>query len=197
MPKVAEILIARGDGFVTDVTGEVMLQFGGFAGDRHFGLTRPSCSRTPWHPRGTTIANTRQISLVSVEDCAAIAAEMGVARIYPSWLGANLATKNIADLSGLPPSTRLIFPSGATLFVSEKNVPCKYPGKVIAQEYGHAELAGTFVKAAMHRRGILAIVEREGNVRTDDKLKLVLPRARPQSPPASSTSQGARISSVR
>jgi MOSC domain-containing protein YiiM len=178
MPKIAEILIARGEGFVTEVTGEVMLLFGGFAGDRHFGLTRPSCSRTPWHPRGTAIANTRQISIVSEEECGVVAAEMGIARIYPSWLGANLATKNIPDLSGLPPSTRMVFPSGATLFITEENVPCRYPGKVIAQEYGHPELAGTFVKAALHRRGVLALVEREGLIKTDDRLKLIMPRPR-------------------
>ncbi|MDV6330855.1 MOSC domain-containing protein [Asticcacaulis sp. 201] len=178
MPKVAEILIARGEGFVTEVTGEVMLLFGGFAGDRHFSLTRASCSRTPWHPRGTPIANTRQISIVSVEECALVAAAMGVSRIYPSWLGANLATKNIAELSTLPPSTRIIFPSGATLFITEENVPCKHPGKVIAQEYGHPELAGEFVKAALHRRGLLALVEREGLINTDDRLRLVIPRRR-------------------
>ncbi|WP_303831650.1 MOSC domain-containing protein [Asticcacaulis taihuensis] len=178
MPKVAEILIARGDGFVTEMTGEVMLLFGGFAGDRHFGLTRASCSRTPWHARGTPISNTRQISIVSVEECAAVASAMGVARIYPSWLGANLAVKNIADLSALPPSTRILFPSGATLFVTEENVPCKLPGKVIAQEYGHPDLAGDFVKAAMHKRGVLALVEREGLIKTDDRLKLVMPRSR-------------------
>jgi hypothetical protein len=179
MPKVAEILIARGESFVTEVTGEVLLQFGGFLGDRHFGATRPSCSRTPWHPRGTTISNTRQISIVSLEECAVIAAEMGVARIYPSWLGANLATKNILNLSALPPSTRILFPSGATLFITEENLPCKWPGKVIAQEYGHPELAGSFVKAALHRRGTLALVEREGLINTDDKLKVILPRQRP------------------
>ena len=123
MPRVAEVLIARGDGFVTEVTGEVMLQFGGFAGDRHFGLTRASDSRTPWHPRGTVIGNTRQISIVSIEECAAVAQDMGIARIYPSWLGANLAFKNVADLSAMPPSTRILFPSGATLFVTEENVP--------------------------------------------------------------------------
>ncbi|MCR6659670.1 MAG: hypothetical protein NVV72_10115 [Asticcacaulis sp.] len=103
---------------------------------------------------------------------------MGVARIYPSWLGANLATKNIANLSALPPSTRILFPSGATLFITEENVPCKYPGKVIAQEFGHPELAGGFVKAAMHRRGVLALVEREGLINTDDRLKLIMPRPR-------------------
>ncbi len=83
MPRVAEVLIGRGDGFVTEVTGEVMLQFGGFAGDRHFGLTRAADSRTPWHPRGTVIGNTRQISIVSIEVCAA-AHDVGIARIYLS-----------------------------------------------------------------------------------------------------------------
>ena len=178
MPRVAEVLIARGEGFVTEVTGEVMLQFGGFAGDRHFGLTRASDSRTPWHPRGTVIGNTRQISIVSIEECAAVAHDMGIARIYPSWLGANLAFKNVADLSAMPSSTRIVFPSGATLFVTEENVPCRQPAKVIAQEYGHPELASTFVKTAMGRRGILALVEREGLIRTDDRLKLIYPRPR-------------------
>ena len=31
----------------------------------------------------------------------------------------------------------------------------------------------------MHRRGILALVEREGLIKTDDKLKLIHPRPRP------------------
>ncbi len=177
MPKVAEILIARGDSFVTEVTGEVALLFGGLAGDRHFGLTRPSCSRTPWHPRGSEISNTRQISIVSMEECAAVAHDMGVARIYPSWLGANVATKNIANLSALPPSTRIVFPSGATLFVTEENVPCRYPGKVIAQEYGQPDLAADFVKKAMGRRGLVALVEREGVITTEDRLKVLLPRS--------------------
>ncbi len=178
MPKVAEILIARGEGFVTEVTGEVMLHFGGFAGDRHFGLTRPSCARTPWHPRGTPISNTRQISIVSIEDCATVAEAMGIAKIYPSWLGANLATQNLPNLSAIPPATRLVFPSGATLFVTEDNVPCRHPGKVIAHEYGHPELAGEFVKAALGRRGILALVEREGLIQTDDRVKVITPRPR-------------------
>lgn len=177
MPKLDEILVARGDSFVTEVTGEVMLHFGGFMGDRHLGLTRPSCSRTPWHTRGSEVSNTRQISVVAMEECAAIAHDMGIARIYPSWLGANLATRNIPNLSQLPPSTRMVFPSGATLFVTEENVPCRFPGKVIAQEYGHPELGASFVKAAMGRRGIVALVEREGLLKTDDRIKLVLPRS--------------------
>lgn len=176
MPKIDEILVARGESFVTEVTGEIVLQFGGFAGDRHFGLTRPSCSRTPWHPRESVISNTRQISIVSIEECAGIAHDMGIARIYPSWLGANLATKNIPNLSAMPPSTRMVFPSGATLFITEENIPCLHPGKVIAQEYNHPELAGTFVKIAMGRRGVVALVEREGLIKTDDRIKLIWPR---------------------
>ena len=75
-------------------------------------------------------------------------------------------------------ATRIVFPSGATLYITEENLPCKYPGKVIAQAYGRPELAGEFVKAAMSRRGLVALVEREGLINTDDRMKLILPRPR-------------------
>lgn len=55
-------------------------------------------------------------------------------------------------------------------------MPCRHAGKLIAHEYGHPELASQFVKAAMGRRGILALVEREGLIKTDDRIRLVWPR---------------------
>lgn len=176
MPKLADVLIATGESFVTEPVAEVELLFGGFAGDRHFGLTRQSCSRTPWHPRRTTIANTRQVSIVSVEECAGIAHDMGIERILPGWLGANMAFRNIPELSALPASTRVIFPSGATVFITEENVPCRQPGRVIAHEYHRSELAGEFTRVAIGRRGVLALVEREGVVRADDRLRIIYPR---------------------
>ena len=45
------------------------LTFAGIAGSVHGGRTRPSCSRvTAQHPKGTPIANERQLSIISVED---------------------------------------------------------------------------------------------------------------------------------
>ena len=176
MPRLAELLIATGESFVTAPVAEIELRFGGLPGDRHFGLTRESCSRTPWHPRRTVIANTRQVSIVSMEECSAVALDLGVALIQPAWLGANMAFRNVAALSALPPSTRIVFPSGATLFITEENVPCRYPGRVIAHEYHRPELATEFTKMAIGRRGVLALVEREGMVRADDRLRFIYPR---------------------
>lgn len=74
----------------------VDVTFAGVAGEEHAGLTRPSCSRVvSQHPRGTKIRNTRQFSLLSVEDMTAIAATMGIAGIDPAWLGASLVIEGI------------------------------------------------------------------------------------------------------
>jgi hypothetical protein len=89
MLTTVEVLTAANAGFVTESVAGARLVFGGIEGDRHFGATRPSCARTPWHARGTPIANPRQISIVSVEECQAIARRLGVDRIEPSWIGAN------------------------------------------------------------------------------------------------------------
>ncbi len=107
---------------------------------------------------------------------------MGVAAIPPAWLGANMAFRNVANLSVLPPSTRVVFPSGATLFITEENVPCRQPGRVIAHEYHQSDLAGAFTRSAVGRRGVLALVEREGTVRTDDRVRLIYPRAHRTAP---------------
>ena len=57
---------------------EMILTFAGPQGEDHGGLTRPSCSRVlSQYPRGTEIRNTRQLSVVSAEELAQIATELG------------------------------------------------------------------------------------------------------------------------
>lgn len=64
-------------------------RFDGVAGEVHGGLTRPSCSRVlPQYPRGTTIRNTRQFSVLSDEELALIADRMGLPVLAPDLLGA-------------------------------------------------------------------------------------------------------------
>jgi hypothetical protein len=182
MARLETILIADGADFVSRQIPAVELVFGGLAGDFHAGLTRSSCSRVPWHKRGTTIANTRQLSLLSVEECAEIADLLSVAEIDPGLLGANLVVSGVADFSAIPPATRLQFPSGAAIFITEENGPCRQPGRKIAQAFGRPELEFAFVKAATHRRGLLALVEREGPVSPGDEIKLIASPARRASP---------------
>lgn len=183
LPSVTDLMIADGDDFVGRGVTALTLTFGGLLGDRHTGATRRSDTRTPWHTRGTTIANTRQLSLVSVEECAEIATALGLDILDPALLGPNLVLQGIPSLSLIPAATRLQFPSGATLFVTEQNMPCRQPGLRIAAAYGDPALAASFGRAATGRRGIVALVEREGIVQAGDPMRVIAPRiARPHLP---------------
>ncbi|MGC9370512.1 MAG: MOSC domain-containing protein [Paracoccaceae bacterium] len=153
---------------------EMELSFAGVAGEAHGGLTRPSCARVvAQHPRGTEIGNTRQLSILSAEDLAAIAAEMGVERLEPAWLGASIVIEGIPDFTHVPPSSRLQGPDGATLVIDMENRPCNLPARVIEQHLPGAGRA--FKPAAKGRRGVTAWVERPGVLRPGDTLRLHIP----------------------
>lgn len=155
----------------------VFAAFGGFAGECHGGLTRPSCSRvTAQHPRGTTIANVRQLSVLSAEEMARIAAAMGLDKLDPAQLGASMVVEGIPDFSHVPPNARLQALSGATFVVDMINHPCILPGRVIEKE--NPGFGAKFKPAAKDLRGITAWVEREGEVSLGDELRLHIPGQR-------------------
>src|SRR5947209_15390160 len=87
----------------------VQATFEGFEGDLHAGLTRLSDVRVPHYPRGSVIRNTRQFSMLSIEELAEIAQAMQIPEVLPEWVGVNLAMKGIANLTMLPPATRIFF----------------------------------------------------------------------------------------
>ena len=128
------------------------------------------------YPRDTPIRNVRQLTLLSVEELADIAAIMGIPEVKPEWVGANIVTSGIPDLTLLPPSSRLQFPSGATIVVDMENEPCRYPAEIIAR-HNPGQKVG-FVKAAKHKRGITAWVEREGDVALHDEITIWIPPQR-------------------
>lgn len=153
---------------------EAQVTFAGFAGEDHAGLTRPSCSRvSSQHPKGTTIRNVRQFSVVSAEELAAIAAKIGVEAMNPAWVGASIVVEGIPDFTQLPPSSRLQGPDGVTLVIDMENRPCHLPAPVIdADSPGHGR---AFKTAARGKRGVTAWVEREGTLRVGDALRLHIP----------------------
>lgn len=162
------------DSFVTRQVEEADLSYGGIPGDLHFGMTKLAGARESMYPKGTEIFNRRQITVVSIEECAQIAEKLGVKEILPEWLGANLVLKRFPDLTQLAPGSRILFPSGAGLLCEGVNDPCIHPGKVIQQHYpADNKLAARFVKAAFGLRGIIAIVERPGKANSGDKIKIV------------------------
>ncbi len=152
--------------------------FAGYAAESHGGLTRPSDSRVlSQYPRNTEIRNTRQFSILSEEELALIAKEMGVKTFDPQWLGASMVISGIPDFTHIPPSSRLQFSSGATLTVDMENRPCVLPGPVI--ERAHPGLGKLFKPAALGRRGVTAWVEREGVISHGDQVSLHVPDQRP------------------
>lgn len=156
---------------------EMALGWGGYSGDVHAGETRPSCSRVvAQYPKGTEIRNVRQLSIVSVEEMDAIAAELGLEALEPAWLGASVVLRGLADFSHVPPSSRLQAETGATLVVDMANRPCQFPARTIdLARPGHGK---AFKAAAEGRRGVTAWVERPGALRLGDKLRLHVPDQR-------------------
>lgn len=153
---------------------EMALSFAGLVGESRGGLTRASCSRvSQQYPKGTGIRNTRQLSVVSEEELAQIAEGMGIERLDPALISASLVLRGLPDLSHLPPSSRLIAPSGASIVVDMENRPCHLPARVIDED-----LPGSgrgFKTAAQGLRGVTAWVEAEGLLCLGDRLTLHVP----------------------
>jgi len=164
-------------GLATERVGSAKLSYAGLEGDWHSSLVRESCVRVRrQYDEGTEIRNTRQVSLVSVEDLSVICENMGIARLEPEWLGANILVSGIPDFTLLPPSSRLIFSSGASLVVDMENEPCKYPGDVIEEHHpGRGQL---FAKSALNLRGVTAWVEKTGVIAEGDTIALHIPPQR-------------------
>lgn len=154
---------------------EMTLGFAGHAAESRAGLTRRSDSRVlAQYKRGTPIRNTRQLSIMSAEDLAAIAADMGIDRLDPALVGASMVIAGIPDFSHVPPSARLQDEaSGTTLTIDMENRPCQLPAKPI--EGRHPGFGKAFKRAALGRRGVTAWVEREGTILLGATLRLHIP----------------------
>ena len=112
------------DLLVSSRKAKIIVQLAGITGDRHFGYTFPSNGRYPMYPRRTEINNSRQVSIISVEEVQATASELGLSELQPEWYGANLILKDIPAFTFLPPGTRLTFENGPVLIVQGENDPC-------------------------------------------------------------------------
>ena len=156
---------------------ELKLEFTGPEGDYHVGHTRLSDSRMlKQFKRGTTVRSARQISIVSVAELAEVATRLAIPELWPEWLAANLVVSGIPDLTLLPPSTRLQFPSGATIVVDIENLPCRYPAAAIGKH--HPEAEASFIAKARGKRGVVGWVEAEGVLRTGDNVTIWIPPQR-------------------
>ncbi len=156
---------------------ELDLSFEGIEGVPYGGRTRPACSRViSQHPKGTEIANVRQLSILSAEELADTAKAMGLDELDPAWVGASIILKGIPDFTHIPPSSRLQAENGATLVVDMENQPCHQPGMTIVRHHG--DIGKLYKASAKDRRGVTAWVERPGVLRPGMSLRLHVPGQR-------------------
>ncbi|MCI0417413.1 MOSC domain-containing protein [bacterium] len=174
--EVVGVFIGRDPiSLITTRERSASVSFSGFDGNRQSGMTRLSDSRTTLYTQGAEIRNDRQVSIVSIEELSKIAEVMDVPEILPEWMGANLLFRNVPKLTELPPSTRLSFSQGAVLVVQKKNLPCIHPGRVIEAHYPRNGLYALFRKSGLHRRGVVACVEKPGVIAEADQVIVEVP----------------------
>ncbi|WP_264212718.1 MOSC domain-containing protein [Leisingera thetidis] len=174
-------LVPAGGGLQAEPADRLEMGFGGIAGERHEGENRGACVRVRnLYPEGTEIRNVRQLTILSEEELAEIAAGMGMERVDPAHLGATIVLRGIPDFTFVPPSSRLQGPDGVTLTVDMENRPCVLPGREIEKD--HAGFGARFKPAAQNRRGITAWVERPGTLSLGNECTLFVPDQRAWAP---------------
>ena len=152
-------------GFQSASVSELIFDLEGIIGNRHRGWTRGADSRVPYLPRGTTMRNERHLSVVSIEDLAAIAEKLEIPHLDPRWIGANVVVSGLPHLSYLPRGTHLMLPGKAILIVTDQNAPCTLAGEAIAKQVpDRPEIKLQFPALAQGLRGVVATVEHPGTL---------------------------------
>ncbi|MDO8523314.1 MAG: MOSC domain-containing protein [bacterium] len=152
----------------------------GFEGDKHQGWFRNADVKARRYAKGTKIWNSRQISIVAEEELALAAKDLGIGKIEPEWLGANICISGILDFSLLSPGTKIFIPNEngcpeVGLYITASNKPCIGPGKVIQSHYPQiSRLDLRFVKAVLNKRGVVAVVEHEGHIKEYSPVSIVI-----------------------
>jgi len=173
--------VPAGEGLRAKAVPQLELGFDGNTGARHMGVNRASCVRVKnLYPQGTEIRNVRQLTILSEEELALIAADMGMEMVNPAHLGVSIVLRGIPDFTFVPPSSRLQGPDGMTVVVDMENRPCIFPGQEIERD--HAGFGPKFKPAARNRRGITGWIERPGALSVGDSLRLFVPDQRPWTP---------------
>jgi MOSC domain-containing protein YiiM len=176
--RVEGVFAALGENFVTQQVEALELTFEGIVGDIHAGHTRRSGGREPWYPRGTEMANERQLSIVSDEELARIAGLMEVPLVRPEWIGANLLISGVPALSMVPPRSQFFFENGVTIRIDGQNAPCRVAGRSLARHAAPADPSAAelrFPAVAKRLRGLVAWVEKPGRILPGERVSIRVP----------------------
>lgn len=161
----------------------------GIKGDKHAGLRKLSDVRNQMDiaqiglPKGTEMFNTRQWSMVSVEEMDKVAKLLNIAEIPRGSMGENIRIEGIENLTQLPIGTHFGFMNpegterrGTVLFNIGENIPCVVIAKEVVEATKNQEIFPGFVKAAMGLRGLVGFVEVGGKVQVGDQVVALVPQ---------------------
>jgi MOSC domain-containing protein YiiM len=169
MGEVRAVCRAAGHDFSKPVVERITLLEGlGVERDAHAGVTVQHRSRVRRDP---TQPNLRQVHLVHTELFDELA-ERGH-RVGPGQMGENVTTTGI-DLLALPEGTRLHLGDSAVVRVTGLRNPCVQLNGLsdgLMKELVHTGPYGELVRKA----GVMAVVERGGDVRAGDSVAVELP----------------------
>ena len=91
-----------------------------------------------------------------------------------------MCLQGIPDVSVLPPRTKIFIPNeegsaDVGIYVTAPNKPCVGQGEIIQAHFPAMQgLATQFPKAAMNKRGIVAVVEHGGAIRSGASVTVVM-----------------------
>jgi len=174
--KVEGIYYTSGRENLSIPVNEIEFSFEGMQGDKHSGSTTFARTKHPEYKVKIEVKNTRQISIMSVEELSSISDEIGVPEIKAEWLFTNLLVSGIPHLSQLPPGTRFYFDGGLIIYNEGQNFPCKTAGNIILDKYPQVEgIDKKFIKAALDKRGLIAWVEHPEKLIAECSFQIDLP----------------------
>lgn len=124
-------------------------------------------------PRGTTIRNHRQLSLVDAGEPAVIAAALGIAAVEPGLLPTTSAPRAYPKPPPCPGWRGWCSTECAVIMLGGENLPCVIAGRMVAAAHGTAPEA--LPKAASRRRGVTGWVEHPGVIRPGAGIRIVMP----------------------
>ncbi|MBW2668150.1 MAG: hypothetical protein JRE13_17805 [Deltaproteobacteria bacterium] len=89
-------------------------------------------------------------------------------------LGANICVEGIPGFSRIARGSRLVFPSGAVLFIEECNPPCVDIAEQVAAAHttrsGGPVAGKMFPKYALGLRGVVGVVDVAGTIEPGDRV---------------------------
>src|SRR2546425_1105148 len=116
--KVFAVCVSQGGGIPKYPRPEVGVGEYGIIGDAHYGQTKLNTET------GEIQANLRQVSIISLEVLLYLHTVLGIS-LKPGYLGENITTQGLGDLSDLSENSLLRIGPSVLLRVTGQNRPCR------------------------------------------------------------------------